>query len=86
MNNQEYQKVFDHFTDLSQRYAMGKIQHDALREGLKKLITEYVTSESQKLKGSAFGQGLVIGVLLTALLGAAAFFLWSHGFLSHWIK
>lgn len=81
MNEQDYQKVFDHFTDLSQRYALGKIQHDELYEGLKKLLGEVIEVEvqaSRRKQRAAFLRFLLILFLL--LGGGAGFYLWRHGF------
>lgn len=84
MNDRDYKKVFDHFTDLSQRYALGKIQHDALQEGLKKLIMEIVAAESEQRRKAAFWGGCAAGFVLMAASAAAIFLLWRHGLLPHW--
>jgi hypothetical protein len=81
MNEQDYQKVFDHFIELSQRYALGKVQHDELYEGLKKLMGEVIEVEvqvSRRRQRAAFLRFLLV---LFILIGAgSAFFLWRHGF------
>jgi hypothetical protein len=86
MKEKDYLKIFEHFTDLSQRYAMGKIQHDALREGLKKLITEVVTAEAEKKRRSAFWLGFALCAVIIALVGVLGCFLWKYGLIQAWIK
>src|SRR5690242_3926063 len=47
MNEQDYQKVFNHFTELSKNYGLGKIQHEQLYLGLKKHLGEVIELEVQ---------------------------------------
>lgn len=82
MDEIDYQKVLDHFVDLSQRYALGKIQHDTLNEGLKKRLSEIIAIEVRKQKRLAFRRTCAAALLLLALLGASAFYLWRTG----WVK
>ena len=42
MTDEEYKNVLDHFVGLSQKYALGKIQHETLETGLKKLLGELI--------------------------------------------
>lgn len=86
MDEKDYLKVFEHFTDLSQRYAMGKIQHDTLHEGLKKLIGEFVAAETKKKKRSAFWRGFALCIAILAALGALVYYLWRQGLIQVWMK
>lgn len=81
MNEQDYQKVFDHFTELSKNYGLGKIQHDELYQGLKKLLGEVIEVEvqaSRRRQRAAFLKFLLVLFLL--LGGGTTFYLWRHGF------
>lgn len=79
MNDAENQRIVDHFTDLSQRYALGKIQHDALRDGLKRLLAEIVDVETHKRKRAAFWLGWVVCLVFVLGLGGGVFFAWRSG-------
>lgn len=86
MDDREYQKLFDHFTDLSQRYALGKIQHDALRDGLKKLLAEIIDVEVGKRKRAAFRLGWAVCLVFVLALGGSVFFAWRSGWVLKGIK
>ncbi|HJT24735.1 MAG TPA: hypothetical protein VJ873_09175 [bacterium] len=88
MNEQDYQKIFEHFTDLSQRYAMGKIQHDTLHEGLKKLLGEVVQAEikaERRRRRRAFWMTLLLGLLVGGLAGVG-YYLWQKGLIQPYLK
>lgn len=90
MNKNEYEKVFQHITDLAQKNALGKISHEAMHEGLKKLLTEFIDQTGAHAvkteKRKAFWGGWLTGAGLMAALACLAFILWRKGILAAWMK
>jgi hypothetical protein len=65
---------------------LGKIQHDALRDGLKKLLGEIVDAETHKRKRAAFWSGWMACLVLVLGLGGGLFFAWRSGWVLQDIK
>ncbi len=90
MTKDEYEKVFQHINDLAQKNALGKISHQTMYEGLKKLLEELIaaaTAHSAKFeRRRAFWRGCFIGAGFLAVLAYAAFVLWQKGWLRGWMK
>jgi len=90
MNKDEYEKVFQHINDLAQKNALGKISHETMYDGLKKLLEEVIAAGAAHFvkaeRRKAFWRG---GLTASAILGALAylgFILWQKGLLSAWTK
>jgi hypothetical protein len=90
MKKDEYEKVFHHITELSQKHALGKIPHQTMYDGLKKLLEEVIEASSEQSikaqKRAAFGQGFAAGIVLLGAVALLVYVLWEKGLFQGWIK
>jgi len=90
MTDEEYEKFFHHINDLFERYAMGKIPHQTMYDGFRKLLEEVTGSAPVQpvmtVKRPAFWRGFVLGVVFLSALLVPAYTLWQKGLLSAWIR
>jgi len=90
VTKEEYEKVFQHINDLAQKNALGKIPHQTMYDGLKKLLEELIataTAHSVKIdRRRAFWRGFFTSAGFFTALAYVAFVLWQKGWLREWMK
>lgn len=86
MKKNNYDKLFEHITELAVKYSMGNIPHQTMHEGLKKLLGEYVEHKVEGQKRAAFWRGILVCAGFFVLLMGLAYAAWRQGWLSSCLK